>query len=582
MADLIPYDDRDGVIWYDGALVPWRDAKLHVLSHGLHYASCVFEGERVYDGRIFKVEEHTQRLLDSADALGFEIPFSCEALVDASRLVVDTLGIGDGYVRPVAWRGAEMMGVSAQHNTIHVAIAAWAWPAYFGEDAVTRGIKLKTARWRRPAPDTAPVTAKCAGLYMICTLSKHDAEREGCHDALMLDWRGRVSEATGANIFLVQDGVLHTPTPDCFLDGITRRTVIELAEKLAIPVATTLSGKGAINENHPLAVGVLGSYARKSANEIVANADLALIVGTRTGSQSTNGWTLPSRETDIIHINVDPSELGRNYPANTKVAIAADARTAVGAIVAAAGDTVRPPGEWVAEVQRIVRHWWEGKEPLLASGDAPIRPERLCRELTETLPPEAVVVADTGYAAAWAGAFVELRQPGKRFFRCEGSLGWALPAAQGVKVAVGETPVVCFTGDGGFWYHLGELETAVRYGLNIVYVVLNNHALAFDTHILDFRFDSKAYELAEFGDVDFSAVARAVGCDGVRVTDPARLRGAIEDALGNARPTVIDVVIDHDAVAPVTAYDRAGRRERMVVDDLDEIVTSRGDGGPTA
>ena len=355
--------------------------------------------------------------------------------------------------------------------------------------------------------------------------------------------------------------------------------LIELAEKLAIPVATSLSGKGAINENHPLAVGVLGSYARKSANEIVANADLALIVGTRTGSQSTNGWTLPGRAADIIHINVDPSELGRNFPANTRVGIAADAKMALGAIVAAAGDTVRPPGEWVAEVQRIVRNWWEGKEPLLASGDSPIRPERLCRELTETLPPDAVIVADTGYAAAWSGAFVELRQPGKRFLRCEGSLGWALPASVGVKVAVGDTPVVCFTGDGGFWYHLSELETAVRYGLNVVYVVLNNHALAFDTHILDFRFDSKAYELAEFGDVDFSAVARAVGCEGVRITDPAHLRGAIEEALGNDRPTVIDVVIDHDAVAPVTAYDRAGRRERMVVDDLDEIVTSRAGGG---
>ena len=231
MADLIPYDDRDGVIWFDGAPAPWRDAKLHVLSHGLHYASCVFEGERVYDSRIFKVEEHTQRLLDSAQALGFEIPYSLKTLVEASREIVKANGIGDGYVRPIAWRGAEMMGVSAQHNTIHVAIAAWPWPAYFGEEAATRGIKLQTARWRRPAPDTAPVTAKCAGLYMICTLSKHEAESQGCHDALMLDWRGRVSEATGANIFLVQDGVLHTPTPDCFLDGITRRTVIELAGK---------------------------------------------------------------------------------------------------------------------------------------------------------------------------------------------------------------------------------------------------------------------------------------------------------------------------------------------------------------
>ncbi len=231
MAELLPYDDRDGTIWYDGAMVPWREAKAHVLSHALHYASCVFEGERVYDGRIFKVEEHTRRLIDSARALDFEIPYDCETLVSASKEVVEALGIGDGYLRPVAWRGSDMMGVSAQHTRIHVAIAAWPWPPYFGEEARQRGIKLKTAKWRRPAPDTAPVKAKAAGLYMICTLSKHAAEAEGYHDALMLDWRGRVAEATGANIFLVQNGVIHTPTPDCFLDGITRRTVIELARR---------------------------------------------------------------------------------------------------------------------------------------------------------------------------------------------------------------------------------------------------------------------------------------------------------------------------------------------------------------
>lgn len=236
MADLLPFDDRDGVIWYDGALVPWRDAKIHVLSHALHYASCVFEGERVYDGRIFKVEEHTQRLIDSARALDFELPYSCDELVDASNQVVKELGIGDGYVRPVAWRGPEMMGVSAQSSKIHVAIAVWPWPPYFGEEARQRGIKLQTAKWRRPSPETAPVKAKAAGLYMICTLCKHDAEKRGYNDALMLDWRGQIAEATGANVFLVQEGRLHTPTPDCFLDGITRRTVIGLAKDLGYEV----------------------------------------------------------------------------------------------------------------------------------------------------------------------------------------------------------------------------------------------------------------------------------------------------------------------------------------------------------
>ncbi len=233
---LIPFDDRDGVIWYDGELVPWREAKLHVLSHGLHYASGVFEGERVYAGQVFKLTEHTRRLFHSAEALGFEIPSSVAELDQATRDVVAAQNIVNGYVRPVAWRGSEMMAVSAQQTKIHLAIATWEWPPYFGDEARLRGIRLKTAKWRRPAPDTAPTDCKAAGLYMICTLSKHAAETEGYDDALMLDWRGRVAEATGANIFLVQDGALHTPTPDCFLDGITRRTVIELAKKRGIEV----------------------------------------------------------------------------------------------------------------------------------------------------------------------------------------------------------------------------------------------------------------------------------------------------------------------------------------------------------
>jgi len=226
------FDDRDGMIWYDGALVPWRDANLHVLSHGLHYASAVFEGERVYGGNIFKLTEHTQRLHNSAEMLGFEIPWSVADVDQACREVCRANDIVDGYVRPIAWRGSEMMGVSAQDTKIHLAIAAWPWPSYFSPEARMKGIRLKTSPWRRPAPDTAPVFAKATGLYMICTLSKHQMEREGYDDALMLDWRGQVSEATGANIFLVlDDGKIHTPTPDCFLDGITRRTVMELAKK---------------------------------------------------------------------------------------------------------------------------------------------------------------------------------------------------------------------------------------------------------------------------------------------------------------------------------------------------------------
>ena len=231
-----PFDDRDGFIWFDGALINWRDAKVHVLTHALHYASCVFEGERVYGGTVFKLTEHSQRLADSAKVLGFELPYTVQEIDDATRAVVEANGIVDGYVRPLAWRGSEMMGVSAQANKIHVAMACWLWPSYFSPEAKLKGLRLAIADWKRPAPDTAPTSSKAAGLYMICTLSKHKAEQAGFDDALMFDYRGQVAEATGANIFFVKDGKLHTPKPDCFLDGITRRTVIDIAKKHQIDV----------------------------------------------------------------------------------------------------------------------------------------------------------------------------------------------------------------------------------------------------------------------------------------------------------------------------------------------------------
>jgi branched-chain amino acid aminotransferase len=233
---MINFHDQDGLIWYDGALLPWRDVKLHVLSHGLHYASCVFEGERVYDGRVFKVTDHSQRLIDSAKWLGFKIPYSLAEIEKATREAVAAGGHKDAYVRPVAWRGSEQMGVSAQQTKIHLAIAAWEWPSYFSPEARLKGIRLAWADWRRPPGSAAPVHAKAAGLYMICTLSKHAAEAKGFDDALMLDWRGQLAETTGANVFLVMKGALHTPTPDCFLDGITRRAVIALAKARGIAV----------------------------------------------------------------------------------------------------------------------------------------------------------------------------------------------------------------------------------------------------------------------------------------------------------------------------------------------------------
>ena len=228
---LIPFDDRDGSIWFDGEMVPWRNAKTHCLSHGLHYASLVFEGERVYSGRVFKGAEHTARLRTSAKMLDFDVPVYDDALETAKHEVIKANNIVDGYVRAFCWRGSEMMAISAQQTTTHLAIAAWEWPSYFDPEIKMKGITLDIAKWRRPAPDSAPVHAKAAGLYMICTLSKHEAEKKGFEDALMLDYRGYVAEATGANVFFIDaNDVIHTPIADCFLNGITRQTVIGMAQ----------------------------------------------------------------------------------------------------------------------------------------------------------------------------------------------------------------------------------------------------------------------------------------------------------------------------------------------------------------
>ncbi len=232
----VPYDQLSGHIWFNGEFVEWGDAKIHVLTHGLHYGSCVFEGERAYEGSIFKLREHTERLFYSAETLGMKMPFTVEEIDEACAATLEKQGLRDAYIRPVAWRGSEMMGVSAQNNRINVAIAVWQWPSYFVPEERLKGIRLDLSKWRRPDPQTAPSFAKAAGLYMICTLSKHAAEAKGYADAMMLDYRGLVAEATGANIFFIKDGVIHTPKPDCFLDGITRRTVIELAKRRGIDV----------------------------------------------------------------------------------------------------------------------------------------------------------------------------------------------------------------------------------------------------------------------------------------------------------------------------------------------------------
>ncbi len=233
--ELVPFDDRDGWIWWDGALVPWRDAKLHVLTHGLHYASAVFEGERAYCGQHLPAARPHRSADQFGAHPGLRDPVTAEQIDAACNEVLAANGLTDAYVRPIAWRGREMLAVAAQHTKIHLAIAAWPWPSYFGDDRMA-GIRMGMAEWKRPSPETAPTAAKATGLYMIGTLSKHKAEAEGYADALMLDWRGRVAEATGANIFFVMDGELHTPDPDCFLDGITRRSVMSLARRQQMKV----------------------------------------------------------------------------------------------------------------------------------------------------------------------------------------------------------------------------------------------------------------------------------------------------------------------------------------------------------
>ena len=233
---VIPFDQREGFIWVNGEMVPWKDAKLHILSHGLHYGSCVFEGERAYDGQIFKTSEHSIRFKKSGEIMDFEIPYSVAELDAAKAQVLKASGMESAYVRPVAWRGSEMMAVSGLSNSIQTAIAVWEWPSMFDPETKMKGIRLDIAEYRRPDPMCAPVHAKAAGLYMICTLSKHKAERAGYADAMMLDWQGRVAECTGANIFFTRDGAIHTPIADCFLDGLTRRTVIDLARRRGFEV----------------------------------------------------------------------------------------------------------------------------------------------------------------------------------------------------------------------------------------------------------------------------------------------------------------------------------------------------------
>ena len=330
-----------------------------------------------------------------------------------------------------------------------------------------------------------------------------------------------------------------------------QQDVVELARMLNIPVATSLNAKGAISEDHPLSVGVCGSYSRWCANRVVAEADLVIFIGSHTGSQVTLDWKIPPPGTPVVQIDIDPSELGRSYPAT--VALQGDAKASVRRLI----EALEPSGDhadWVGRAQRLVTEWREDVAPSANSEAVPIRPERICNELTKTLPSDAILLADTGHAGIWTGSMVDLKHPEQSYLRAAGSLGWGLPAALGAKCAAPDRPVICFTGDGGFWYHIAELETAARHGINAVIVVNNNRALNQDKRGDDIAYQGisgNPADLYEFSDVDLARTAEAMGCFGIRVEQPGQIQSAFEQALASDKPSVVEVVTDVDAMAPL-------------------------------
>ena len=330
-----------------------------------------------------------------------------------------------------------------------------------------------------------------------------------------------------------------------------QQEVVQLAEMLSIPVATSLNGKGTISDDHPLSVGVAGTYSRWCANRAVAEADLVFFIGSHTGSQVTNNWKIPRAGTPVIQMDISPADLGRNYP--NVVSLLGDAKVTLRRLIDAL-KPMEPRTAWVRRVQQLVSEWRNEVTPLRDSNAVPMRPERICKEITEFLPSNAVVVSDTGHSGIWTGAMIDLKKPGQRYIRCAGSLGWAFPASLGIKCALPDTPVLCFTGDGGFYYHLAELETAARFGINAVIVVNDNRSLNQETRLFDAAYGGqqrgRAREMWVFEDIDLAKVAEAMGCFSVRVEQPSDLKPALERAFASGKPAVIDAVSDIKALAP--------------------------------
>jgi len=331
-----------------------------------------------------------------------------------------------------------------------------------------------------------------------------------------------------------------------------QKEVVELAEKLSIPVATAINAKATMPDNHPLNAGVPGAYSRDCANRALAETDLAFFIGSHTGGQVTNNWMFPPVGTRVIQLDIDPAELGRNYP-NT-VSVLGDAKTALRHMINAAGKPAAGAAEWAKRVQELVANWRAENAEMRNADVAPIRPERLCKEISEALPPNGIVVSDTGHAGIWTARFIELKHPGQEYYRTAGSLGWGFPAALGVKCAHPDRPVVCFTGDGGFYYHIAELETARRHNINAVIVVNNNSALNQEINLNAIAYDGKPRgrheEMWRMPDVNFAKVAESFGCVGIRVEKPGELAGALKKAIAMNKPVVVDVVTDMYAIAP--------------------------------
>ena len=328
------------------------------------------------------------------------------------------------------------------------------------------------------------------------------------------------------------------------------RELVELAEKLTIPVATSLNAKQTFPADHPLAVGVCGLYSRACANQAVCEADLVFFVGSHTGGQVTNDWSIPPAGTAVMQLDINPAELGRSYP--IELGMQGDTRATLRRMVDHA-QPVAQRAEWISRVGQLVRQWREDVAPLVHSDEIPIRPERMCRELTDCLPPDAILVSDTGHSGIWTGTMIDLKHPDQTYIRCSGSLGWGLPAAIGAKCAAPDRPVVCFTGDGGIWYHLSELDTAQRYGINTVTVINNNHSLNQEQSLNEMIYGGRTSgsdELWMMTDADFARVAESLGCVGIRVTQPNELSAAVDRALGCGKPAVIDVKTHIEGIAP--------------------------------